>query len=1614
MNNERNEYQGLSFGMPRRHGSQRGLWLPSFERDACGIGFVASSRQERSHRIVRKGIEAVCCLTHRGAVASDAKTGDGAGVLTQIPYELLRASLGKGQSKLLKRDQDLAVAMIFLPQDSGARHAAVEICEEEVAGSDLIFLEWRKVPVDLGALGDKARERCPVVRQMLLFRDESMSDEEFERACYVVRKGIEKRIWQAGIEGFYIPSFSSQTVVYKGLMVAPQLDKFYLDLADGRFASAFTLYHQRYSTNTYPTWFLAQPFRFLAHNGEINTLQGNANSLRAAELSEKAHIWGGRDNLDALRPIIQPGNSDSSALDNALESLVLGGRDLLHTVLMMQPQAYQSDPEISDSVKAFYEFHGTLQEPWDGPAALSFTDGRIIGASLDRNGLRPARYQLSDDGLVVVGSEVGVVDLEGAKVLEKGRLGPGQILALDTKTGELMRNADIKERYAARRPYRQWLSENLILGDAQAVPAPQNGSQVLADGFTLPLNGNGHGEGHGDPLIEQLKAFGFTTESVEDILLPMAQTGSEATGSMGDDTPLSVLSDKPRPLYNYFRQKFAQVTNPPIDPLREKLVMSLSTLVGPRANLWSESPDSCRRILFASPVLSEAQLEWLRTGAGVGDARFGSATIEATFPVEDGEESLQRAVGWLQQEAEAAVRAGASIVILSDRGVDAKNAPIPALLAVGAVSQHLIRAGLRNNCSIIVESGEPYDAHAFACLLGFGASAVNPYLAHAAIKSLCEKGQVEGFDGDAGKVLGKFKKAIESGLLKVMSKMGISTLSSYQGAQIFEALGLAPEVVDECFTHTPSRIKGSSYIEIGRDVLRLHASAFPDATKLDNFAFLRYRKDGEAHAFNPSWFKVFHNAVRNDDYAGQYQIYREQVNERERPIALRDLLDWVPASAPIPIEEVEPVEKIFARMTTGAMSLGALSTEAHECLAIAMNRLGGRSNSGEGGEAPDRFSRDENGDWRNSAIKQVASARFGVTPEYLASAKELQIKMAQGAKPGEGGQLPGFKVSEEIAKVRHSIPGVTLISPPPHHDIYSIEDLAQLIYDLKHVNPRARVSVKLVAQAGVGTVAAGVAKAYADTIIISGHDGGTGASPVSSIKNTGVPWELGLAEAQQVLIENGLRGRVRLHADGGFKTGRDVIVAALLGAEEYGFGTAALVAAGCVMARQCHLNTCPVGVATQRPDLRAKFVGKPEHVVNFFHFVAQEVREYLASIGVRKLDQIIGRTDLLRMRDNARYPKTQDVDLSPLFYQVEAHENSPHRSNVGRNDRPADWPIDESILQDARDAISLGRKLTLSYNLKNTDRTVGARIAGEIAYAHGDQGLAEDTLTLRFHGTAGQSFAAFNISGMRMELFGEACDYVGKTMHGGTIVVRPVDGEQFAWHQNVLIGNTVLYGATGGHLFAAGIAGERFCVRNSGGVAVVEGVGDHGCEYMTAGVVVVLGEVGLNFGAGMSGGLAYIYDASKTLEKRYNPDMVGLQRLDSDHSKAQLKALIERHVAETTSPHAQSILDNWETALAEFWMVVPHPEKAPPPKLDKPRPERPDRGDRPARPDRGIRTSPDGGVKNADPDAQAEPKALDDMSTRKPDASSATRSAEQEATAPPDERQATGTPVPQS
>ena len=1538
---------GLSYGMP----PARGLYNPSFESDACGIGFVADVQGRRTHRIVQKAIESVCCLTHRGAVAADAKTGDGAGILTQIPHKLLRKGLGKGQGKLLRRDEDMAVAMMFFPRDADTRHRAYEICNKVVEESDLVFLDWRRVPIDPLALGESARENCPEIRQLLLARLDGMSDEAFERTCYQMRKRMENRVAAEGIDGFYIPSFSSRTIVYKGLVVAPQLNKFYGDLQSEHYESAIALYHQRYSTNTFPTWFLAQPFRFLGHNGEINTLQGNVNWIRAKELAKGSSIWESEEALAEMRPIIQPGGSDSAGLDNALESLVMGGRDLLHTVMMMTPEAHETIPDMPDDLRAFYEYHACLQEPWDGPAALSFTDGRIIGAGLDRNGLRPSRFQISDDGMLVVASEVGTVDLEGARVLEKGRLGPGQLIALDTQTGELMKNDEIKARYAAKAPYRHWVNEFLIKADEvsgqESVVSGQNGN---ANGHIEYSNGVASDASALDTqtssLLVQQKIFGYTNEDVESIIKPMVKTSKEPIGSMGDDTPLAVLSEKPRLVYTYFRQRFAQVTNPPIDPLREKLVMSLTTLIGPYGNLWSEKANDCRRIEFKSPILTDAQLAWLQDG--VGD--FKTKTLDATWDTTKGEGELKRATDRLHDEAVEAVHNEYSILILSDKNVGPTRAPIPSLMAVGAVHHHLIRCGVRTQVSIVSQSGEAREDHQMACLLGYGASAVNPYLAYQTIRDLVESGKLEGWEKSADAAIDSYRKSLESGLRKIMSKMGISTLASYHGAQIFEILGLNPQIVEECFTHTPSRIRGAGYEEIARDGLRLHETAFPPEVpakfNLEDFYYLRFRKGGEQHAFSPTWFKPFHEAVRKGDYEGQYQIYKDAVNNREMPIAIRDLLEYSISPTPIDLKDVEPVENLFKRFCTGAMSHGALSTEAHECLAIAMNRIGGKSNSGEGGEHPSRFHRDDNGDWRNSQIKQIASGRFGVTPEYLASAQELQIKMAQGAKPGEGGQLPGFKVNDEIAFIRHTVPGVTLISPPPHHDIYSIEDLAQLIYDLKQVNPHARVSVKLVAQAGVGTVAAGVAKAYADTITISGHDGGTGASPITSIKSTGISWELGLAEAQQVLMENNLRGRVRLHADGGFKTGRDVVIAALLGAEEYGFGTAALVAEGCVMARQCHLNTCPVGVASQRADLRAKFPGKPEHVVNFFTFVAMEVREILASMGFRKLDDIIGRNDLLQVKPEGTYPKTHAIDLSPLFYSpsqlsagasLDSDATSSTRPEalrsgknvMGRNDRPSDWRhIDETILQDGRDAISDGRKLTLRYPIQNTDRTVGGRIAGEIAYQHGDKGLETDTLTLEFTGSAGQSFGAFCINGLRLNLVGEANDYVGKVMHGGVITVRPKDGESFVWHDNSIIGNTVMYGATGGFLFAAGRAGERFAVRNSGGTTVVEGVGDHGCEYMTGGTVVVLGEAGRNFGAGMSGGIAYVFDEADNFERRYNPDMVGIERV-SDADDATLRGLIERHVAETTSPRAQQILDDWSSTRGQFYKVTPHPETLP-------------------------------------------------------------------------------------
>jgi glutamate synthase (ferredoxin) len=1482
------------------------LYRPEFEHDACGVGFVANTHGKPEHRIVQFAIEALNSLAHRGALDADAKTGDGAGILTQLPRAFFKREAEKLGVKAVE-EAELAVGFVFLPRGQKYLIAKCQkFVEDGCARYGVHFLGWRMVPVNTRCLGDKARETMPEIQQAILAKDPDWSPEEFERKLFLARNHAEREAMSEKIDGFYIPSMSSRTIVYKGLFNAPQLPKFYKDLVDPLFTSALAVYHQRYSTNTFPNWQLAHPFRMLAHNGEINTLLGNKNWTRARERELTSDVWGA--DIETLKPIIQPGGSDSSALDNAMEALQLSGRDVLHSVMMLAPEPWENMTDMDPKLRGFYRFHACLNEPWDGPAAVVFSDGRFVGATLDRNGLRPARYKVYDDGLVVMGSEVGVVSLDEKKVVRKGRLGPGKLIAIDTLKGVLMDNDEVKAMIASRQPYDQWCADNLV--SLAAAPKPATAPK--------PVN-----------LLEltlQQIAFGWDQEQIDDLIKPMATQAAEPVGSMGDDTPFAVLSKRPRLLADYFKQLFAQVTNPPIDSIREKIVMSLSTTLGPRRSWFDEDPEQARHILIESPVLFDSDIESLR-----GLSAFPSETIPCTFESNRGPEALDAALTAVCEAASKAVDSGKSVLILTDRGCDATHAAIPMVLAVGAVHHHLINAGKRLKCSIVCESGEARDVHHFATVVGYGASAVNPYVAVDTIREAVEAGKYGEITVD--KALGNFRKAIENGLLKVMAKMGISTIASYRGAQIFEAVGLGQEVVDRCFFGTTSQIGGISLRHIAEDALRRHQAAFApgaDTPTLDVGGNYRVAKGGrgEYHAYNAQVVGNLHRFIKSGK-RDEFLKYMESVNKRD-PVSPRDLLTFKSGTTPVPIDEVEPVEEIRRRFTTAGMSLGALSPEAHECLAVAMNSIGGKSNSGEGGEDPSRYSTE-----KNSAIKQVASGRFGVTPAYLASAQEIEIKMAQGAKPGEGGQLPGHKVTPLIAKLRYSVPGVPLISPPPHHDIYSIEDLAQLIYDLKQVNQRAKVCVKLVACAGVGTVAAGVAKAYADVVLISGHDGGTGASPLSSIKNTGGPWEFGVAEAQQTLMLNDLRSRLVMRTDGGMKTGRDLVIAALLGAEEYNFGTGALVAAGCAMFRVCHLNTCPVGVATQKEELRLKFRGKPENLVAFFNGVAQEIREIMATLGFRKLDEIIGRTDLLTRKELTEFPeelrpRIASLQLDKLLYQVDPSGVASRIHTRERNERFGDSSLDDKIITDARVALQGKGVARLSYRINNVHRNIGTKVSGQIGYQFGDTGLPDNSIDVTLRGSAGQSFGTFLAKGVRLKLVGEANDYVGKGMNGGEIVVRPPDGVKFRWSENSVVGNTCMYGATGGRLFAAGRAGERFCVRNSGGTAVVEGVGDHGCEYMTGGTVVVLGETGRNFGAGMSGGRAYVFDPEDLFPKRYNNAMVGLQRLTDEDEAKKVAGLVNAHVEATESPFAQALLKDWSNARAKFWVVVPHPAVAPP------------------------------------------------------------------------------------
>ena len=1472
------------------------LYRPDQERDACGVGFVADVSGKRDYRILDMALECVTNLTHRGALDADAKTGDGAGVLFQIPRSFFVGEAAKLSTRL-ERPEDLAVGMVFLPgRDDAIAARCREALERGAKSNGLPCFGWRVVPVDASVLGAAAARSQPRIEQILIGRRPGLSDEEFERALHLTRKEAEAWAVAEEIKDFYVASLSHRSIVYKGLLVAHQLKTFYQDLANPEFVTALAVFHQRYSTNTLPNWILAQPFRMLGHNGEINTRQGNQNWLRAREPELHSSVWG--EQIELLKPIIQAGGSDSSDIDNALEAIVLSGRDPLHAMMMLIPEAWENMPNMPKPRREFWEYHACISEPWDGPAAIVFSDGVVVGATLDRNGLRPARYQVTADGLIVMGSEVGMVPLEDERIIQKGRLGPGQILAVDTASGRLLMNDEIKDEVASRQPYGEWVAKHRLHLDDYLKTYPVEATQPEEN------------------LLQEQVVFGYTREELQFVIKPMVSDGKEPLGSMGDDTALAVFEKRRRLLSYYFKQKFAQVTNPAIDPIREELVMALDVYLGQRLSLFEETPEHACLLHLTSPLMVNEEMEAVRS---MDIDHFSATVLPCLFPVGEGPDGLESALRSVCAAASQAIDNGKSILVLSDREVDAASAPIPMLLAVGAVHHHLIREGKRMRASILVETGEARDVHQIALLLGYGASAVNPYLAFNTISNMFFAGAFKDLS-DINQALSQYERAVDAGILKIMSKMGISCVSSYQGAQIFEALGIGPDVIQLAFAGTPSRVGGIGFREIAEDVLERHAQAFQpgDGLRLDAGGFYKFRRDTDHHGFNPEMVRAMHRAMETKEDA-DYDEYLELVEGREEPARLRDLWQFKTGVA-LPIEDVEPIGDIMRRFTTGAMSLGALSPEAHETIAIGMNRLGGKSDTGEGGEEPRRFYERENGDSPNSAIKQVASGRFGVTPPYLVEARELEIKMAQGSKPGEGGQLPGHKVSPYIAEIRHTLPGTPLISPPPHHDIYSIEDLAQLIYDLKMVNPRAKVCVKLVAEEGVGTIAAGVVKGYADVIQISGDSGGTGASPLSSIKSAGLPWELGLAEAQQVLVQNNLRSRVKLRTDGGLRTGRDVVVAALLGAEEYGFGTAVLVAIGCQMARQCHLNTCPVGIASQREDLREKFTGTPDDVVRFLGHVAGEVREILAEMGVGSLDEVIGRMDLLQPVEVSD-PRAKTLDLSSLLWIPK--DDRPLKSTQERNDRDEEL-LDDQIMVDVADALDGKGPVKREYKIRNVNRTVGARIAGEIAHRYRQEGLPGGTIELSFTGSAGQSFGAFCYTGLRLLLTGEANDYVGKGMGGGEIALRPSPAATFKSCENAIMGNTVLYGATGGSLFAAGRAGERFAVRNSGAKAVVEGVGDHGCEYMTEGIVVILGETGRNFGAGMSNGVAYVLDEDRTFASKLNPELVAIKRVKGDEDVEILQALIQRHVQLTDSERGREILERWEHYRPLFWRVAPH------------------------------------------------------------------------------------------
>jgi glutamate synthase (NADPH/NADH) large chain len=1534
----------VQYGLPE----QQGLYDPRQERDACGVGFVAHIKGTQSHDIVSQGLQILENLTHRGAVGADPLAGDGAGILIQIPDKFLRDELGWGKIELPPAGE-YGVGMIFLPREQAARAACELVIAKKIAAEGQTLIGWRDVPVDGNGLGESVKAVEPIVRQVFIGRGKKTKDQDsFERKLFVIRKTAEHAIRALPNNlgsGFYVPSMSSRTVVYKGMLLADQVGKYFVDLKDSRVVSALALVHQRFSTNTFPTWNLAHPFRMIAHNGEINTVRGNVNWMAARHAAMSSKFLG--EDLEKLWPLIVDGQSDSACFDNALELLVAGGYTLPHAMMLLIPEAWAGNPLMDEERRAFYEYHAALMEPWDGPAAVAFTDGRMIGATLDRNGLRPARYLITEDDIVLMASEMGVLPIPQNKIVKKWRLQPGKMFLIDMQAGRIVDDAELKTQLATAKPYRKWIEKSrYFLAD-------------LPDVKDKPeLN---------ESLLDTQQAFGYTQEDVKFLIAPMAAAGEEAIGSMGTDAALPILSTRSKVLYNYFKQLFAQVTNPPIDPIREEIVMSLTTFIGPKPNLLGiDETDPPLRLEAHQPVLSNDDIAKLRNIHKATKGQFKSLVLDITYPAKQGAKGCSAALKALRKAASQSVADGYNILILSDRNVSRERVAIPALLATSGIHHHLVNAGLRTSTGLVVDTGSARETHHVALLAGYGAEAVCPWLAFDTITAIAE--QLPG--GISAKEAKKrFIKGVNKGLLKVMSKMGISTYQSYCGAQIFEAIGLNADFVADYFSGTATQIEGIGLSEVAEEAVSMHLAAFGSdpvlANMLDAGGEYAYRVRGEEHMWTPDSIAKLQHATRSNNF-NTYKEYAKLINDQANKLkTLRGLFEIKAAGVAVPLNEVESAKEIVKRFVTGAMSLGSISTEAHTTLAIAMNRIGGKSNTGEGGEDANRFrtlkageklsdiigkNRIEadlvmrEGDSLRSRIKQVASGRFGVTAEYLSSADQIQIKMAQGAKPGEGGQLPGDKVTEYIAELRFSVPGVGLISPPPHHDIYSIEDLAQLIHDLKNANPTASISVKLVSEVGVGTVAAGVSKAKADHIVVSGFDGGTGASPLSSIKHAGTPWELGLAEAQQTLVLNKLRGRVGLQVDGQLKTGRDVLIGALLGADEFGFATAPLVVEGCIMMRKCHLNTCPVGVATQDPALRKKFTGQPEHVVNYFFFVAEEVRELMAQIGIRKFDDLIGRSDLLDVKHSLAHWKSQGLDFSKIFHQPQAPA-SVARRHTEEQDHELVKALDNTLIAQAMPALENKQAVIIESRIGNSNRTVGTMLSHEVAKRYGKAGLPTDTITVKLRGTAGQSFGAFLAHGISFELTGEGNDYVGKGLCGGRIVVKPADDCKIVAEDNIIVGNTVMYGATSGECYFRGVAGERFAVRNSGAVAVVEGLGDHGCEYMTGGMVVVLGQTGRNFAAGMSGGVAYVLDEDNTFRERCNLSMVHLEAVPEEvaasetgevesHGRvhfnhlnkvdaAALRNKIEKHLRYTGSARAKLILDNWKTYLPKFVKVMP-------------------------------------------------------------------------------------------